>query len=193
MIFHAVYSVAFLGCDSLRTSALDGTDKISYVEEGQRIYACIVRVFLFVTVSALLLLVWAALKPLTLCNNGKESLHGVHIIEEPITDGQATGNIEKFNCIRCPQAAPVVANKVEGVQHPFFISLADLGSPEKPNRNFLRMLKGKPFRKPDISHTIQEVLAKLETSGFESRKELLLMLVQMWEWQHLQLQRWVTR
>lgn len=72
---------------------------------------CIVRVFLFVTVSALLLLVWAAVKPLTLCNNGKESLHGVHIIEEPITDGQATGNIEKFNCIRCPQAAPVVANK----------------------------------------------------------------------------------
>ncbi|GLJ37271.1 hypothetical protein SUGI_0756060 [Cryptomeria japonica] len=134
----------------------------------------IVHVFLFAAVCALLLLVWVAVKPLSLCNNGKESLYGVHIMEEPITDGKATGNIEKLNCIRCPQAAPVVANKVEGVQHPFFISLADLGSPEKPNRNFLRMLKGKPFRKPDISHTIQEVLGNLETSGFHSRKGIVV-------------------
>ncbi|GLJ34016.1 hypothetical protein SUGI_0684150 [Cryptomeria japonica] len=36
------------------------------------------------------------------------------------------------------------------------------------------MLKGKPFRKPDISHTIQEVLGNLETSGFHSRKGIVV-------------------
>jgi len=97
-----------------------------------------------------------------------------HIMKQPTTNDGTEENIEKFNCMRCPQAAPVVANKVEGVRHPFFISLADLGSPEKPNRNFLRMLKGKPFRKPDISETIQEVLEKLESNGLASKRETVV-------------------
>ncbi|MQL87269.1 hypothetical protein Taro_019810 [Colocasia esculenta] len=69
--------------------------------------------------------------------------------------------IPPFDCDRCPQASPVFASLVEGVKRPFFYSLADLGSlPEKPHKNIARMLKGKPFRKPDISVAIQNVLEK---------------------------------
>lgn len=37
--------------------------------------------------------------------------------------------------------------------------------PEKPHKNIVRLLKGKAFRKPDISVTIQEVLEKMRSDG----------------------------
>ncbi|XP_042463283.1 uncharacterized protein LOC122046581 isoform X1 [Zingiber officinale] len=67
--------------------------------------------------------------------------------------------IRPFDCHACPQASPVFASLVEGVKHPFLYSLSDFGSlPEKPHKNIARMLKGKPFRRPDISATLQEFL-----------------------------------
>lgn len=55
---------------------------------------------------------------------------------------------------------------VENLKYPFIYSLADLGNlPEKPHKNIVRMLKGKPFRKPDISATIQEVLEGMRIKG----------------------------
>lgn len=45
-------------------------------------------------------------------------------------------------------------------------SLSDFGTlPDKPHKNIVRMLKGKPFRKPDISVTVQEVLEKAKAEG----------------------------
>ncbi|KAL6012571.1 hypothetical protein ACLOJK_003060 [Asimina triloba] len=74
--------------------------------------------------------------------------------------------IQPFDCHACPQASPVFASLVEGVPHPFLYSLADLGKlPDKPHKNIVRMLKGKPFRKADISITVQEVLEKLRGRG----------------------------
>ncbi|CAN6304495.1 unnamed protein product [Urochloa humidicola] len=68
--------------------------------------------------------------------------------------------LRPFDCYASPQASPVVANLVEGVPHPFFYSLADMGTlPDHPHKNIARLLKGKRFRKPDISETIQELLA----------------------------------
>ncbi|XP_022938225.1 uncharacterized protein LOC111444370 [Cucurbita moschata] len=76
--------------------------------------------------------------------------------------------IAPFDCFKCPQSYPVIANVVEGVRYPFLFSIADLGNlPDKPHKNIVRMLKGKPFRKPDISVTIQEVLEKMK--GGDSR------------------------
>ncbi|XP_061992354.1 uncharacterized protein LOC133710325 [Rosa rugosa] len=76
------------------------------------------------------------------------------------------GPIQPFNCDLCPQSHPVIANVVEGLQYPFLYSLADLGKlPEKPHKNIVRMLKGKPFRRPDISETIQEVLGRFRSAG----------------------------
>ncbi|CAL4917653.1 unnamed protein product [Urochloa decumbens] len=67
--------------------------------------------------------------------------------------------LRPFDCYASPQASPVVANLVEGVPHPFFYSLADMGTlPDHPHKNIARLLKGKRFRKPDISETIQELL-----------------------------------
>ncbi|CAN0900234.1 hypothetical protein LINGRAHAP2_LOCUS20730 [Linum grandiflorum] len=67
--------------------------------------------------------------------------------------------IPPFNCFDSPQAHPVVANLVENVQYPFLFSLSDFGSlPDKPHKNIVRLLKGKLFRKPDISATIQGIL-----------------------------------
>lgn len=74
--------------------------------------------------------------------------------------------IPPFDCLKCPQSHPVIANLVEGLKYPFLYSLSDLGTlPDKPHKNIVRMLKGKLFRKPDISVTIQDVLGKLKTSG----------------------------
>ena len=74
--------------------------------------------------------------------------------------------ISPFDCTASPQAHPVVANTVEGVRYPFLFSLSDFGTlPDKPHKNIVRMLKGKPFRKPDISVTVQEVLEKARTEG----------------------------
>ena len=52
----------------------------------------------------------------------------------------------EFDCEESLQIGPVVAHKVEKLDHPFFISIADLGTFEKPNRNFQRILKGKLFQ-----------------------------------------------
>ncbi|XP_022946209.1 uncharacterized protein LOC111450361 [Cucurbita moschata] len=75
-------------------------------------------------------------------------------------------SISPFDCFKCPQSFPVIANVVEGVRYPFLFSIADLGNlPDKPHKNIVRMLKGKPFRKPDISVTIQEVLEKMKSDS----------------------------
>lgn len=56
---------------------------------------------------------------------------------------------------------------MENLKYPFIYSLADLGSlPEKPHKNIVRFLKGKKFRKPDISATIQELLEGKIREGF---------------------------
>ncbi|KAM0858321.1 hypothetical protein ACQ4PT_047906 [Festuca glaucescens] len=80
----------------------------------------------------------------------------------PITTAspQLPAHLRPFDCYASPQASPVFASLVEGVPHPFFYSLADMGSlPDRPHKNIARLLKGKRFRKPDISETIQELLA----------------------------------
>ncbi|XP_051208948.1 uncharacterized protein [Lolium perenne] len=70
-------------------------------------------------------------------------------------------HLRPFDCYASPQASPVFASLVEGVPRPFLYSLADMGSlPDRPHKNIARLLKGKRFRKPDISQTIQELLAK---------------------------------
>ncbi|KAF5482167.1 hypothetical protein F2P56_002756 [Juglans regia] len=77
--------------------------------------------------------------------------------------------ITPFHCLTCPQSYPVIANLVEGLRYPFLYSLTDLGTlPDKPHKNIVRMLKGKLFRKPDISVSIQEVLEKLRGEGREN-------------------------
>ncbi|XP_057417204.1 uncharacterized protein LOC130711549 [Lotus japonicus] len=74
--------------------------------------------------------------------------------------------IPPFDCMKSPQAHPVVASVVEGVRYPFLFSLSDFGNlPDKPHKNIVRILKGKPFRKPDISVTVQEVLEKAKSEG----------------------------
>ncbi|KAL3619992.1 hypothetical protein CASFOL_034904 [Castilleja foliolosa] len=70
--------------------------------------------------------------------------------------------ITPFDCHNSPQAHPVFANTVEGLKYPFIYSLSDFGSlPEKPHKNIVRTLKGKPFRRPDISATVQGLLEKM--------------------------------
>ncbi|KAJ6391228.1 hypothetical protein OIU77_025255 [Salix suchowensis] len=78
--------------------------------------------------------------------------------------------IPSFNCLESPQAHPVVANIVENLKYPFLYSLSDFGSlPDKPHKNIVRLLKGKPFRKPDISATIQQLL-----EGMKGRNGLVV-------------------
>nr|GMC58693.1 uncharacterized protein LOC109186508 [Ipomoea batatas] len=72
--------------------------------------------------------------------------------------------INPFDCYASPQAHPVFANVVEGLKHPFLYSLSDFGNlPEKPHKNINRTLKGKAFRKPDISETVQDLLEKMKS------------------------------
>ncbi|KAF9600557.1 hypothetical protein IFM89_010043 [Coptis chinensis] len=72
-------------------------------------------------------------------------------------------NIQPFDCLNCPQSHPIIANLVEGVKYPFLYSLSDIGTlPDKPHKNIVRMLKGKLFRKPDISVTVQDVLENMK-------------------------------
>ncbi|KAM7522689.1 hypothetical protein LguiA_012591 [Lonicera macranthoides] len=74
--------------------------------------------------------------------------------------------IPPFDCYNSPQSHPVIANVVEGLDYPFIYSLSDLGSlPDKPHKNIVRTLKGKKFRRPDISGTVQEVLGKMRKEG----------------------------
>ncbi|ERN10115.1 hypothetical protein AMTRI_Chr13g91240 [Amborella trichopoda] len=81
-----------------------------------------------------------------------------HTIQSQNSQTLTLTPIPPFDCQKCPPSSLVFANTVEGLNYPFLYSLADLGIPEKPHRNILRMLKGKPFRKPDISEKIQEIL-----------------------------------
>ncbi|KNA11395.1 hypothetical protein SOVF_135360 [Spinacia oleracea] len=77
-----------------------------------------------------------------------------------------TSKLPPFNCFKSPQSHPVIANIVEGVKYPFLYSLSDLGNlPEKPHKNIQRILKKKPFKKPDISSTVQELLGKYQAEG----------------------------
>ncbi|EPS57414.1 hypothetical protein M569_17404 [Genlisea aurea] len=70
--------------------------------------------------------------------------------------------IKPFDCHTAPQAYPVIGNTVEGLKFPFIYSLPDFGNlPDKPHKNIARFLKGKPFRRPDISATIQDLLEKM--------------------------------
>ncbi|CAA0840015.1 Unknown protein [Striga hermonthica] len=77
-----------------------------------------------------------------------------------------TRPIKPFDCYSSPQAHPVFANTVEGLKFPFLYSLSDFGSlPDKPHKNIVRTLKGKPFRRPDISATVQDLLKKEDRKG----------------------------
>lgn len=59
------------------------------------------------------------------------------------------------------------------MKYPFLFSLSDFGNlPEKPHKNIQRVLKGKPFRKPDISGTVQELLEKMK--GEEGKKGIFV-------------------
>ncbi|XP_057969577.1 uncharacterized protein LOC131158736 [Malania oleifera] len=74
--------------------------------------------------------------------------------------------INPFDCFKCPQSHPIIANVVEGLKFPFIFSLSDLGNlPDKPHKIIVRMLKDKPLRKLDISVTIQDVLEKMRGEG----------------------------
>lgn len=79
-----------------------------------------------------------------------------------------SGTPLEFDCGASPQRGPVVAHKIEKVSHSFFVSIADFGTPEKPNRNFQRILKGKLFQKPAISASVQTILEKLKLNGFDN-------------------------
>ncbi|GAA0171081.1 methyltransferase [Lithospermum erythrorhizon] len=74
--------------------------------------------------------------------------------------------LQPFDCFTSPQAHPVIANVVEGIKYPFLFSLSDFGNlPEKPHKNIVRTLKGKAFRKPDISETVQDLMEKWRKEG----------------------------
>ncbi|CAI9260810.1 unnamed protein product [Lactuca saligna] len=74
--------------------------------------------------------------------------------------------IQPFDCYKSPQSHPVIANLVEGVKYPFLYSLSDFGTlPDKPHKNIVRILKGKLFRRPDISATVQDLLEKKKAEG----------------------------
>ncbi|XP_057783126.1 uncharacterized protein LOC131000990 [Salvia miltiorrhiza] len=80
-----------------------------------------------------------------------------------IKDSISQRAIKPFDCLAAPQAHPVVANTVEGLKFPFLYSLSDFGTlPDKPHKNIVRTLKGKPFRRPDISATVQELLGEIK-------------------------------
>ncbi|KAJ0431738.1 putative methyltransferase FkbM, S-adenosyl-L-methionine-dependent methyltransferase [Helianthus annuus] len=84
----------------------------------------------------------------------------------PTTFFNPTSPIHPFNCTNTPQPHPIIANQVEGLKHPFIYSLSDFGSlPDKPHKNIVRMLKGKLFRRPDISVTVQDLLDKMRAEG----------------------------
>lgn len=60
----------------------------------------------------------------------------------------------------------MIASLVQGLEHPFLFSLSDFGTlPEKPHKNIVRVLKGKLFRRPDISKTVQDLVGELRGKG----------------------------
>ncbi|XP_021741718.1 uncharacterized protein LOC110707940 [Chenopodium quinoa] len=106
----------------------------------------------------LLLLFFLASKPSNLTSNPTPDVK--------LSLSSFTSKIPPYNCFKSPQSHPVIANIVEGVKYPFLYSLSDLGNlPEKPHKNIQRILKNKPFKKPDISATVQEVLGKFQAEG----------------------------
>lgn len=103
----------------------------------------------------------------TLCNlqsGASNTTKQIGIVQRP---AQRSGTSLEFDCSASSQIGPIVAQKVEKVKHSFFISIADLGTLEKPNRNFQRILKGKLFQKPAISETVQTILEKSKTRHFD--------------------------
>jgi hypothetical protein len=79
--------------------------------------------------------------------------------EKTLNVNLKTTKIQPLDCYASPQASPVFASLVEGIKYPFLFSLSDFGSlPDKPHKNIQRMIKGKHFRKPDISGTVQNLL-----------------------------------
>lgn len=74
--------------------------------------------------------------------------------------------VKPFDCYNAPQAYPVFANVVDGLKFPFLYSLSDFGNlPDKPHKNIVRTLKGKPFRRPDISANVQGLLEKMRAEN----------------------------
>lgn len=77
--------------------------------------------------------------------------------------------VQPFDCWRASQAKPVLAHEVEGVRRPFMISLADLGLPQRPNRNFERVAKGKKLQRAAVATMVQRVLQRRLELPSESR------------------------
>ena len=78
------------------------------------------------------------------------------------SNGGELPQLTPFDCLTSPQGKPVLAHEVEGVTHPFMVSLADLGFDlHKPNRNFERVMKGKKLQKFPVSVMMQRVLQRL--------------------------------
>ncbi|KAL3537904.1 hypothetical protein ACH5RR_001270 [Cinchona calisaya] len=114
------------------------------------------KTFLLFLLTSLLLLTFPYLASQTQTPAPKtlKTLHQNQIFER---------KIKPSDCYNSPQADPVIANIVEGLEYPFLYSPSDFGNlPEKPHKNIVRTLKGKPFRKPNISGTVQELLEKMK-------------------------------
>ncbi|KAG0578424.1 hypothetical protein KC19_4G021600 [Ceratodon purpureus] len=79
------------------------------------------------------------------------------------------GVVAPFDCWHASQAKPVLAHEVEGVGRPFMVSLADLGAPQRPNRNFDRVAKGKKLQKAAVATMVQRVLEHRLRLPSESR------------------------
>ncbi|OIT01572.1 PREDICTED: uncharacterized protein LOC109226484 [Nicotiana attenuata] len=115
------------------------------------------NLLLFISTSLLLLIFLYLTSQTQQPQNPKKPLTS---LKNPIFNNPL---IKPFDCFNSPQAYPVIASIVEGVKYPFLFSLSDFGNlPEKPHKNIQRVLKGKPFRKPDISGTVQELLEKMK-------------------------------
>lgn len=108
---------------------------------------CLLMIFIVFTVTLMLTKLWpiSYSQRLHLQSNGGE-----------------LPRLTPFDCLTSPQGKPVLAHEVEGVTHPFMVSLADLGFDlHKPNRNFERVMKGKKLQKFPVSVMMQRVLQRL--------------------------------
>ncbi|KAH7443204.1 hypothetical protein KP509_02G025600 [Ceratopteris richardii] len=113
--------------------------------------------------------------PYTLCSFQRGSISNMTSQKESLErfTTRSFADVE-FDCRAAPQIGPVVAHRVEKVNHSFFISIADMGTSEKPNRNFQRILKGKLFQKPAISETVQKILYTLKANGLGTRDSIVV-------------------
>lgn len=148
-------------------------EKSSFVQqELRKSIACCVG-----SIIVILVLLGFGVFPMSysLCRSREGALPNTTVQSETVQYlRQKSPTFLEFDCIATSQIGPVVAHKVEKVDHPFFISIADLGTPEKPNRNFQRILKGKLFQKPAISETVQSILEKSKASGFDKGRSLVV-------------------